>query len=43
MVYQVRMLNECVSLRTMTDGLEYSCLEDCLYQILSIFTVDTFI
>jgi hypothetical protein len=39
MVYQVRLLNDNITLNTKIEGLEYSCLDDCLYQVLSIFTL----
>lgn len=43
MVYQVRLLNETITLNTKLDYLLYSCIEDCLYQIFSVFTIDTFL
>mgnify|MGYP000982352990 FL=1 len=43
MVYQVRLTNDSITLKTNLDRLEYSCIEDCLYQILSVFTLETFV
>lgn len=43
MLYQVRLLNETVSLDTKLESLHYVCLEESLYQVLSLFTLDTFL
>lgn len=43
MVYQVRLTNDAITLKTHMDKLQYSYLEECLFQILSVFTLETFV